>query len=101
MHMHASPSARWILLLGLALASASTVAQTIVIREAPPPPRHELVPPPRPGYIWTPGRYTYQGRHYVWVEGSWMRARPGYRYHPGGWEHRGRGWGWREGGWGR
>jgi hypothetical protein len=57
----------------------------------PPPPRYEIVPPSRAGYVWAPGYWRWNGRRHVWVGGSWMRARPGYRYVPPRWERGPRG----------
>lgn len=74
-------------------------AQTIVVREAPPPPRDEVVPPPRHGYVWAPGHWEYRNHHYVWVRGSWMKERHGYRYSAPVWEQRDGQWVMRPGRW--
>ncbi|MFG1419834.1 hypothetical protein V5F38_15570 [Xanthobacter sp. V0B-10] len=48
----------------------------------PPAPRSQSRPPPRRGYTWVPGYWSWSSRRrtYVWNDGSWMRDRPGYRY---------------------
>jgi hypothetical protein len=30
-------------------------------------------PPPREGYIWSPGHWEWNGRRHVWKEGHWVR----------------------------
>lgn len=81
-------------------ASAQTYVTT-TITTAPPPVRYEAVPPPRPGWIWAPGYWRWDGyaRRHVWVGGYWVRGRPGYRYVPGRWDHYGPGWRFRQGYW--
>ncbi len=96
--------------IGLALASVSytppAAAQVVVgvgIGVAPPPPRFERVPPPRRGWVWTPGYWQWNRgwRRHVWVQGGWVRERPGYRYYPGTWVQGRDGWHRRDGYWGR
>ena len=50
----------------------------------------ERAPPPRPGYIWAPGYWRWQGNRHVWTDGRWLRERPGYRWVPDRWEPHGR-----------
>jgi hypothetical protein len=58
---------------------------------APPPPRYERVPSPRPGYIWSPGYWDWQGNRHQWISGNWIASRPGYVYSQPRWvEHGGR-----------
>jgi hypothetical protein len=74
----------------------------IVVHNAPPAPRHEVVPAARRGYEWAPGYWNWNGHRHVWVKGHWERARAGYVFHRpewtrddrggyrlnrGGWEH--------------
>lgn len=95
------------LALGSALATAPTLAAprvgaSIGITVAPPAPRHERMPPPRHGYLWTPGYWAWNPhlRRHVWVGGRWLRARPGYRYMPPHWNPGTRGhWHFRGGYW--
>ena len=84
------------------LATVPTAAQAqVYVQIAPPPPRYERVPPPRPGYVWAPGRWDYRGHRHVWVNGNYIRARPGYAYRSPAWEQRGERWEMRRGGWDR
>jgi len=56
----------------------------------PPPARVEVVPAPRPGYVWAPGYWAWEGRRHVWREGRWIGERHGYHWVPGHWaEHQG------------
>lgn len=50
------------------------------ITVAPPPPRYERVPDPRPGYIWSPGYWEWRANRHVWIGGNWIASRPGYVY---------------------
>ena len=90
-----------------AIAPTAALAQvdfSLVIGNAPPPPRFESVPPPRHGYVWAPGFWRWDGYRHAWVAGHWLQERPGYRYAPSEWVRVNNGWGWREGdkayGWG-
>jgi hypothetical protein len=60
----------------------------VYIEVAPPPPRHEVIPAHRPGYVWQEGYWDWRGKRHVWVRGHWVRERPGYYWHPSRWEHR-------------
>ena len=53
-----------------------------------PPPRVVVVPQPRPGYVWAPGYWRWDGRTHVWMDGAWMRERRGYHWVPAHWEDR-------------
>jgi WXXGXW repeat (2 copies) len=61
---------------------------------APPPPRYEAVPPPRSGYVWSPGYWGWDGyrRTHVWVNGHWEPARAGYAYSAPAWRERSGRW---------
>lgn len=86
----------------VAVPSANVQAQgAIIVRQAPPPPRVEVMPPPRRGYQWVPGYWAWQGRHYVWHEGMWVRARSGYAYRHPEWSQRDGRWHYRPGEWER
>lgn len=73
----------------------------IIIGDAPPPPRYEVVPAGRPGYLWAPGFWSWDGRRHVWQEGHWERARQGEIYVRPEWVRVDNGWRLREGGWRR
>ena len=65
--------------LSAAMVSLPGVARTFVeIQVAPPAPRLEVVPPARVGYVWAPGYWRWNGRHHVWIRGSWVRERRGW-----------------------
>lgn len=72
-------------LMGFGAAHAQYNA---IVSMAPPPPRHEIVPAPREGWIWAPGHYEYRGEDYVWVQGHWLRERVGYEYREPRWVQR-------------
>jgi hypothetical protein len=85
-------------LLGVAFAAAltgfGTAAQaqyTAIVSTAPPPPRHEVVPAAREGWVWAPGHWQLRGDEYVWREGRWMRERVGFEYREPRWVQRGDG----------
>jgi hypothetical protein len=91
-----------------ALAIATTFSSaslaipiSVDINVAPPPPRFEVVPAARPGYLWAPGYWDWRhGRHY-WVAGTWARQRPGYIYSQPAWEQRNGRWHFNRGNWAR
>jgi hypothetical protein len=65
-------------------------AALIDIEIAPPAPRHEVLPPPRSGFVWAPGFWEWRGREHVWVAGHWERERRGHHWVPAHWdEHNG------------
>jgi hypothetical protein len=82
-------------------AATAVSAHTINVREAPPAPRHEVVPAARHGYVWSPGHYEYRGHRYVWIRGTWLRERHGYSYRAPTWEERDGRWVMTRGGWDR
>ena len=76
---------------GLLAATAlplPAIAVDIYVNTAPPPPRHERVPEPRRGYVWSPGYWNWQNHRHVWVKGSWVRERPGHSYRAHQWVER-------------
>ena len=56
------------------------------INLAPPAPQYEVTPPPRPGYVWAPGHWQWNGSQHVWATGRWEQVRQGYRFVPEYWE---------------
>ena len=63
----------------------------IDIEIAPPPARVIVAPPPRPGFVWAPGYYRWDGHRHVWVDGHFIRERRGLHWVPEHWdEHHGR-----------
>jgi hypothetical protein len=81
--------------------AAAGVAVDIGIDVAPPAPQYEVIPPPRAGFVWAPGYWSWEGQRHVWVRGDWMAVRPGYVYHQARWERHHDGWHLHEGYWGR
>jgi hypothetical protein len=87
------------MLIGSVAPAFSAVG--IDINIAPPAPRVVEAPPPRPGFVWAPGYYRWDGHRHVWVDGHFMRERRGshwvpehwderhgrYHFEPGHWEH--------------
>lgn len=65
-----------------------------LVQMAPPPPRYEVMPGPRPGQVWVPGRWVWNDRDYVWQAGRWQQDRPDYVYAPGRWVQASGGWRW-------
>jgi hypothetical protein len=66
--------------------AAAQVDFSINIATAPPPPRYEVVPAPRPGYVWAPGYWHWDGHRHNWMAGHWETQRVGYRYVQPRWE---------------
>lgn len=94
-------SARNVVIMGALIAggvvalpavSHAQVSLNISIGVPPPPPRVEVVPPPRVGYVWAPGYWRWEGKHHVWVGGRWVRARPGEIWVAERWVQEGRHW---------
>jgi hypothetical protein len=79
--------------VALAAAALSTPFATqaarvdIDIDVAPPPPRYEVVPAPRAGYVWAPGYWSWEEshHHHVWHGGYWVREHRGERWVPHQW----------------
>src|SRR5437868_10020927 len=55
---------------------APRAEMVVVIREAPPPPRREVIVErerPSAAHIWIAGYWRHDGRAYVWVPGHWEK----------------------------
>jgi hypothetical protein len=82
---------RKLLLATLWLAAAASMAPSVssaavlIIEQAPPAPRVEVIPGPRAGFVWAPGYWAWRGREHVWVTGHWVRERRGYHWVPDAW----------------
>jgi hypothetical protein len=79
---------------GMVAPAAAQVDFNLVINQPPPPPRYEVVPAPRAGYVWAPGYWRWENRRHVWAPGHWVAERRGYHWVPdrwaqvdGGWRH--------------
>lgn len=72
--------------------SISEAGADLRVNIAPPPLRYEIMPPPRYGYVWTPGywdwRHHRSGYRHVWINGYWVGERRGYYYQPHRWVQR-------------
>ena len=87
---------------GAAFMPTSAQAQVnfnIVIGNPPPPPRYEVIPGPRAGYVWAPGYWNWDGRRHDWRAGHWERVRAGQVYSRPQWVQADNGWRLQEGGW--
>lgn len=84
-------SALFALCLGAGLAYPTPSYSAIEIEIAPPVPRVVEVPPPRPGFVWAPGFWAWNGHEHVWHEGRWISERRGHHWVADRWdEHHGR-----------
>lgn len=80
--------------------TASAQQRAIVITEAPPAPRYEVAPDPRPGRVWVEGHYAWRNGEYTWVQGHWQRAQRDMVWRQAEWVQRPDGsWVFREGRW--
>jgi hypothetical protein len=64
--------------------------EAVVVPQPPPPPLVEVMPPPRPGYVWIGGSWVWYRGRWVWARGRW--GYPPYRHAywvPGRYERRG------------
>jgi len=76
-----------------AFAPAVTFAGVdIDIDIAPPALRTEVVPAPRPGYVWVAGYWEYRGGKHEWVDGRWEHERSGHHWVADRWEQHGNKW---------
>jgi hypothetical protein len=88
------------LLLGtLAVPASAGVDIMFSIGVPPPPPMVEVVPPPRVGYVWVPGYWSWFNNRHIWIRGRWTVARPGYVWVPERWMRVGPRWELRRGYW--
>jgi hypothetical protein len=92
-------------LLSLSTASFAQIAVGISfnVRIAPPAlPVYEQPICPTPGYLWTPGFWSWNDdAGYYWVPGTWVAApTPGLLWTPGYWGWNNGFYGWHEGYWG-
>jgi hypothetical protein len=75
--------------------------RAIIIREAPPPPREEVIPGPRRGHVWAPGHWAWRDGRHVWVRGHWVRERRGHHWVADSWAERNGRWAYQAGHWER
>jgi WXXGXW repeat (2 copies) len=88
-------------MLTLPVAQAQ-IGVALSINIAPPAlPVYEQPPLPAPGYLWTPGYWSYGEAGYFWVPGVWAQPpSAGLLWTPGYWGFEGGVYGWHRGYWG-
>jgi hypothetical protein len=74
------------MLIGSVAPAFSAVG--IDINIAPPAPRVVEAPAPRPGFVWAPGYYRWDGHQHVWVDGRFIHERHGSHWVPEHWDER-------------
>jgi hypothetical protein len=79
----------------------SAAQRAVIITQAPPPPRQEVVPAPRRGYEWAPGFWAWRGGRHAWVAGHWVRERRGSHWVGDRWVERNGRWEMNSGHWER
>jgi hypothetical protein len=77
----------------------ATAGAPVYVQVPPPPPRVEVVPVMRPGQVWVPGHWRWNGREHLWIAGHYSARRSGYVYAPARWVQVGGRWEYREGNW--
>ncbi|MFC3461365.1 MULTISPECIES: hypothetical protein [Massilia] len=84
---------------GFSPVQAQPRTEVIIVKKAPPAPRHEVVPAARRGFEWVPGYWNWTGHRYTWVKGHYEKVRPGYVYQRAEWRRDRNGWYLEQGGW--
>lgn len=79
--------------------TSTAAASPVEVRLAPPQQQREERPAPRPGYVWIPGYWDWQGARYTWVSGRWAPERRGCHWVPHRWVSRDGRWVMHPGGW--
>ena len=92
--MNTTPRKAW---LALWAASELILAPALLAVEldsdvSPPPPRAERASPPRDGYVWGPGHWTWSGKAYNWADGGWVVQRRHMHWVADQWERVGEKW---------
>lgn len=85
--------------IGIVSLPMAAGAATIYLSIAPPELRHEVVPAPRRGYVWSPGYWNAKGSRHVWQRGHWERNRVGYYRSAPTWTQRDNRWELQRGRW--
>lgn len=86
-------------LLCAGLVSCVIAPPEVVVMRSVPPPRIEVIPAPRTGYVWVNGHWRWWRGAYAWEPGHWIAVRAGYHWVTGHWVPRGSGWVWIDGYW--
>ena len=88
--------------LGIGAGAMPAIGSTgayVEVDAAPPPPREEVVPEARAGYVWVPGYWGWSGSQHVWVNGQYVPERLHHHWVAANWEHRGSHWYFQDGRW--
>ncbi len=86
--------------LGVTTAPLTANAEVgIFLNIAPPPSRHEAIPAPRSGYLWSSGYWNKRGEKHQWQAGHWERERSGYHFTQPAWTQRDNRWELQRGRW--
>jgi len=80
---------------------AAPASAVIFVQVAPPAPRVEVVPAPRPGRVWVGGHWEWRNNRHQWIAGNWIRERRGYHYVQPNWTERDGRWQMERGNWRR
>lgn len=74
---------------------------SIIVEQAPPPPRLELRPDsPGKGHVWVNGYWQWREGGWMWTSGQWLRKPlPSASWMDGFWQRHARGWIWVPGRW--
>jgi hypothetical protein len=90
----------WALPLLAMLASCASYREGYDrVTVGPPPPPLSETPTPRPGYVWAPGYWDWEGNAHAWVEGHWMPARTGEHWVADQWDRENGRWRFEPGHW--
>src|SRR5271155_3531500 len=91
-----------LLLLVVPVVSMAQVGINVSVNLAPPElPVYDQPPIPAPGYLWTPGYWSWNNEDYYWVPGTWVEPpQPGLLWTPGYWAFNDGVYGFRQGYWG-
>ena len=83
-------------------AAQAQIGVALSVNIAPPAlPVYEQPPLPAPGFMWTPGYWSYGDAGYFWVPGVWVQPpTAGLLWTPGYWGYAGGVYGWHAGYWG-
>jgi hypothetical protein len=78
---------------GILLNSCAPAPTAAYVRVAPPPAKHEVIPPrPGPAAVWMEGQWNWTGAEYAWVAGHWETKPKGNAWVPGHWAKTPHGW---------
>ncbi len=75
-----------------AVSQVACAGAEIVTDTPPPPSRVEHAPPPRDGYLWSPGHWEWNTHSYVWISGTWIIERRAAHWVADRWEQVGSQW---------